>query len=47
MCFDIYIQGFHKRMEGFEASTAENPFRDKNKLFLILLDKHKHFTWAV
>jgi len=47
MCFDIYVQGFHKGMEGLQASTAENLVRDKNKICLILLEKHKNSTWAL
>jgi len=34
-------------MEVFQASTAVNQIRDKNKLFPTLLDKHKNFTRAV
>ena len=47
MCFDIYIQGFRKRMERFQRSTAVNLIREKNKMCLILLEKHKNSTWAV
>lgn len=47
MCFDICIKGFHKNIEGFQASTSENLIRDKNKMYLILVEKHKNSTWAV
>jgi hypothetical protein len=33
------IQGFHKRMLGFKASTEENLVRKKEKMCFVLLQK--------
>jgi hypothetical protein len=41
------IQGFHKRMLGFKASTEENLVREKEEICFISVEKTQNFTWAI
>ena len=41
------IQGFHKGMLGFKASTEENLVREKEEVCFILLENPQNFTWAI